>query len=58
MKIEEITEVVDVSTVMNFFINDYKAKQGKIIKREWYYDAAKGKVIFILTTDLDAPKEK
>ncbi len=57
-RFKEITQVVDISDVMNFFINEYKSKKGKIIKREWYFDSAKGKVVFILTTDLDAPKDK
>lgn len=47
---DEVTIAVDLSTLIEYYVKDFKVKDGKVISYEWAINPITNKVIFVLTT--------
>ncbi len=56
MKLEELTTVENLNTIMDYWVKSYEMKngKGKIVSHEYFVDTNKNKVAIILTVDKEA----
>ncbi len=49
-KYDQVTQTVDLATVIDYYAKDFKVKDSEILSHEWAINPVTNKVIFVLTT--------